>query len=282
MLIPTPLARPVKCVMCAVALLMLTTGALPAADASPAEIVFVYAGPTPGAALQGALQGLQEANLQGRFLGKSFRLVQNPRADDGQLLKKAAAVFLAGDSAAISSGSTNYRTKPVFNLTADDDRLRSACLPNVLHVAPSLQMKKDAEAQWHKVHPDTTATAHAWHARFEKYSGLQLNNRFHKAHGQPMDDDAWAGWAAVKMAADSILRSQAHESQKLLEFLRRKLTFDGQKGVDMNFRADGQLRQVLLLVANDSVVGEAPVRGVADVQDLDSLGIANNCGNRTR
>ncbi|MDY6982158.1 MAG: hypothetical protein SV422_03630, partial [Pseudomonadota bacterium] len=52
------------------------------------------------------------------------------------------------------------------------------------------------------------------------------------------------------------------------------LVFDGQKGLNQTFRNNGQLRQPLLLVdANGELLGEAPVRGVANVDDLDSLGL---------
>ena len=59
----------------------------------------------------------------------------------------------------------------------------------------------------------------------------------------------------------------------LLEYLKNELTFDGQKGSNMNFRKNGQLRQLILLVENDKIITEAPVRGVAKPPTLDSLGI---------
>jgi hypothetical protein len=39
----------------------------------------------------------------------------------------------------------------------------------------------------------------------------------------------------------------------------------------MTFRDTGQLRQLLLVVVNGELAGEAPVRGVAASDDLDSL-----------
>ena len=87
-----------------------------------------------------------------------------------------------------------------------------------------------------------------------------------------MDDRAWAGWAALKMLADSVARIQNAEPAKLLDYLKTKLVFDGQKGVTMKFRATGQLSQILLIIENGKPVGEAPVKGVVDPLDLDSLG----------
>ena len=88
-----------------------------------------------------------------------------------------------------------------------------------------------------------------------------------------MNDHSWAGWAAVKMTSDTVARTQITNSKEMLNYLKNELTFDGQKGSDMNFRITGQLRQLILLVENDKIVTEAPIRGVAKPPTLDSLGI---------
>jgi hypothetical protein len=88
-----------------------------------------------------------------------------------------------------------------------------------------------------------------------------------------MDDYSWAGWAAVKMTSDTVARTQITNSKEMLNYLKNELSFDGQKGSDMNFRITGQLRQLILLVENDKIVTEAPIRGVAKPPTLDSLGI---------
>ncbi len=88
-----------------------------------------------------------------------------------------------------------------------------------------------------------------------------------------MDDHSLAGWAAVKMTSDAVARTQITKSSDMLEYLKNELTFDGQKGSNMNFRKNGQLRQLILLVENDKIITEAPVRGVAKPPTLDSLGI---------
>ena len=65
----------------------------------------------------------------------------------------------------------------------------------------------------------------------------------------------------------------AKNYRKAVNNLKNELTFDGQKGSNMNFRKNGQLRQLILLVENDKIITEAPVRGVAKPPTLDSLGI---------
>lgn len=87
-----------------------------------------------------------------------------------------------------------------------------------------------------------------------------------------MGDDAWAGWAAVKMLSDTVARTQNADSAAMLSYLRDDLSFDGQKGDSATFRDTGQLRQILLLVDdNNKIVAEAPLRGVKG--GLDSLGL---------
>jgi hypothetical protein len=248
-------------------------------SAEPARVLsvpVVYYGAADSSAHNGIQQGLDEANLQGRFLGQRYRL-SNASPDQPGASMEAAALLTAVDAETLKKLSSAAPDTPIFNLTLDADDLRAACLPNVLHVQPSQAMKADALRQWRKLHPDSSATAYAWHHAFEKYSGIQLNTRFRKSQGRDMDDAAWAGWAAVKMLSDSVARAGSTAPRRLHEYLRTELKFDGQKGIEMNFRSDGQLRQVVLLVEGGKIVGEAPVKGVAELHDLDSLGIASPC-----
>lgn len=242
-----------------------------AADADEVEILFV--GDQGRSAWEGASQGLTEANLQGKFLGKTFKLTQLPGA--GEILKEShpAAVVVAGDAATLRQVAGTLPGVPVFNVSLDDDEIRRQCGGNILHVLPSQAMKRDALSQWKTKHPESDARALAWHSSAKKYSGVQLNDRYTKSFGKPMDDEAWAGWAAVKMLSDTVVRTQSSDPGKLLDFLRNDLEFDGQKGADMSYRKNGQLRQPILIVEGDKVVGEAPVVGVAQgIEDLDSLG----------
>lgn len=245
------------------------THALPAAAAL--DIAFLYVGPEDDTALSGARQGLAEANLQGTFLGQNYRLeVRAPGAAGA--LSGFAAVLVAVDADTVRSLATAAPGVPVFNLRDRNDGLRATCRPNLLHVIPSDAMARDAVAQWHKGHPGAPVTAAAWHSDFRKYAASDLNKRYRAAAGRPMDDYAWAGWAAVKMTSDSVARLNSADPAALLAFLRGELRFDGQKGAEMTFRASGQLRQPLLILEGGNIAGEAPVRGVAAPDELDTLG----------
>jgi len=231
---------------------------------TPLEVPLAFVGDTAMSAHAGASQGLDEARMQGEFLGQQYRLDAAP-AD-------AVAIIAALPAPALLALARQHPDKPVLNIAASDDALRDDCTANLLHVLPSARMARDAIAQWRHHKPGATVEAHAWHPAFEKYAATQLNKRYTARFSQPMDDQAWAGWAAVKMLSDTVAREQTAAPAALLEALRQRLAFDGQKGIDMSFRDDGQLRQPLLLVDATGIVGEAPVRGVVDIEDLDSLG----------
>jgi hypothetical protein len=235
------------------------------------KVTIAFVGDPAGSAWLGAVQGLEEANLQGQFLGQTYEL--KAVAADGLAAVQATAVVADVDAATLAQIGQSLPGVAVLDVGLDDDALRAACAANVLHLQPSAAMKRDAVAQWQKKNPGAEVTAAAWHPDAVKYSAEQLNIRYAKTHGRPMDDHAWGGWAAVKMLSDTVARVQSADADKVLGFLRADLAFDGQKGADMSFRDSGQLRQPVWIVEGGKLVGEAPVKGVAaSVEDLDSLG----------
>jgi len=246
-----------------------TTGAATA-------VQMAYVGAVDSTVWRGVAQGLREANILGGYTGHTYHIqTMDPSAllaAEGQPLPMA--VLAATDAETLQRLSAKFATAGVvvFNLTADNDALREACLPNVLHIAPSAHMKADAVAQWQKKKPTAQVQARAWHEEFTKFAASELNNRFRKAQGMPMDDAAWAGWAALKMLSEAVARAHTTEPARILAYLRTDLAFDGQKGVPHTFRDTGQLRQPILLVENGRLVGEAPVPGIVNPNDLDSLG----------
>ena len=237
------------------------------------EIRLVYVGSTDGSAWLGVMQGQHEANIQGRFLDQNYVVEAMTPEALAQADPQPAAIVAAGDPSALQSLSAAMPGVAVFNVTAGDDALRQVCTTNLLHVLPSDAMRSDAVAQWTQKNPDANVEAWAWHPKFVKYAARDLNKRFLKVQGAPMDDDGWAGWAAVRMVAEAVIRTQATDPSALLAFFKSEIAFDGQKGVPHTFRDTGQLRQRLLIVEGGKLAGEAPVRGVADTTDLDSLGL---------
>lgn len=262
-------------------LLLLTLLASAPAETAEFRIVYIHHGISSGAGSEGEFgvdQGLREARLQGKFLGIDYKLVRRESIDE------ADAVVVGGWLAAPAMGqegellrlaaATATRNIPVFNAAYSKDDLRTDCRPNLFHVLPSDKMLADAVAQWKQDHDDAGVQARAWHHDFVKFAARDLNNRFRKTSAADMDDGAWAGWAAVKIFADAVANNPDATPAERLRYLREEMEFDGQKGAYMTFRSTGQLRQPLLLVDQDGkLLGEAPVRGVADYDDLDSLGL---------
>ena len=240
------------------------------ASAGMLESRLAFVGDSGSKAYLGARQGLDEANLQGNFLNHSYSMdVIDPDKASSTDFSPYIAIISAADKNTFIA-LINSNTQPVFNVLLKDDDLRLICAGNSFHIYPAGKMQQDAVAQWHSLHPDDDVIARTWHPDFVKFAARDLNKRFSKAYQVPMDDAAWSGWAAVKMTSEGIIRLNITDSNQLLTFLRDKLQFDGQMGIELNFRPNGQLRQPMLLIKDNSIVGEAPVRGVSD--DLDSLG----------
>jgi hypothetical protein len=246
------------------------------ASAEIIEVNFAYVGDKEHSALLGVNQGLEEANLQGQFLNQKYNL-DLISIDDAltQDFSNYIAVLTAVDIESFQKLANSLSNTPVFNLSLRDDSLRTACADNTLHIIPSNRMAEDALTQWQKKEADSNAKAQAWHADFVKFAARDLNKRFKKNHKVKMDDYSWSGWAAVKMTTDTVARTQITNPEKMLNYLKTELSFDGQKGSNMNFRETGQLRQLLLLIEDNKIVAEAPVRGIAKPPTLDSLGILN-------
>lgn len=242
--------------------------------ADPLNVTIDYIGPTKGSVWMGVQQGLSEANLQGQFLGQKYT-VKPITTEQMDKLKSATALLVGTDDPAKImkiAQDKHLANVAVFNLTSDANSLRSNCQSNLFNIPPSKQMKLDAVAQWEKKHPGDKVVARSWHEDFKKFSASQLNERFTKSFGVKMDGDAWAGWAGVKLISDSIARMQSADSTKLLNYLKKDIQFDAQKGDGATFRDTGQLRQIVLLVNDkNKIVAEAPLHGVKG--GLDSLGL---------
>jgi ABC-type branched-subunit amino acid transport system substrate-binding protein len=233
-----------------------------------------YVGPTEGSTWLGLQQGLDEANLQGEFLGQEYEIVPiTLAAAETAHINTALLIALSVEDILAVAALPHLAEVPIINVQSKADSLRTACMPNLLHTPVSNKMQQDALAQWLAKEPDSKAQPQGWHHTFRKFAASQLNGRFKKSHNVDMDDNAWASWAAVKVLSDTVARLKDSEASVVLPFLRNEIAFDGQKGVGSTFRETGQLRQILLLVEEDKIVAEAPIRGTTG--GLDSLGLVS-------
>src|SRR5436189_254169 len=58
-----------------------------------------------------------------------------------------------------------------------------------------------------------------WDSTLQRYGASQINDRYHARFGVGMDGGAWAGWVAVKIAAEAALRARSSEPSRLLAYL---------------------------------------------------------------
>ena len=255
-------------------LLMLFTVMSSNIYANDINVRFLYVGTENSQAHMGVQRGLLEANLQGKFLGQTYELASSSLDKLNENIKQTDIAILADLSAAdLIELSNQYPNHTIMNVTSSQDSLREDCIPNLLHVIPSDSMMQNALEQWQIKKPETKAIPQAWHPDFVKFAARDLNKRFKKSFEQPMLDHGWAGWASVKMISDTVAREGITDTTKMLDYLKTELTFDGQKGINMTFRETGQLSQPILIIEDDKIVAEAPVRGVANPPGLDSLGL---------
>jgi hypothetical protein len=70
-----------------------------------------------------------------------------------------------------------------------------------------------------------------WHAGLMKFGAEELNVRFRRRFGQPMDERSWHGWIAVKCAVELALRYPAGNPREQIA----SLSLDGHKGMLLNF-----------------------------------------------
>ena len=237
------------------------------------ETNFIYIGESSHPSLLGVKQGLDESNLQGQFLNQKYNLdIVASNEIDGYDFSKYIAVLTSLNASQLKKLAKQLTDMPIFNLVDESNELRLNCISNILHIAPSSKMKSDALEQLQIKKPNSNANPKSWHYSFVKFAARDLNKRFKKNFQVKMNDHSWAGWAAVKMTSDTVARTQITSPDDMLKYLKNELSFDGQKGSDMNFRVTGQLRQLIILVENDKIITEAPIRGIAKPPSLDSLG----------
>jgi hypothetical protein len=70
-----------------------------------------------------------------------------------------------------------------------------------------------------------------WHSGLMKFGAEELNVRFLRRFGQPMDERSWHGWVAVKCAVELALRYPGGDPKERIGDLR----LDGHKGMMLSF-----------------------------------------------
>ncbi len=244
------------------------------AQTNLAASTVVYFGPSTHAALRGVRFGLSESNEASA--AKPQILPNLKIVSDTEIVPFRApvpvAVLAVGDAETLRLLVNLNPGVPVFNLAEEYDDLRALCLPTLLHIYPSRRMREDALLAWARQAKAEARTAFAWRADAVEPAAKQLNDRFHQAQGQDLDEAAWSGWTAARMLVQAMTRMRSQRTDALLRYLRHELAFDGHKGIPLSFRPNGQLRQPLWVVGDNRVLGIVPEPNGANNADLDRLG----------
>ena len=245
----------------------------PAAGASTLQLGFIATRTAEHAARcvesrAGVALGLGEAERAAALLGWQIELHDvDSAADDTEA---AARDLVAGRRVhAIVGGFDEAECEriglvadqmgiPFLNVGARADALRETrCRRRLFHIEASESMYRDAlrldmTASIERQVPlerRTQSRVALWHHTLERYGAGQLNDRFEARFQRPMQPHAWAGWMAVKVVWEGVLRTRGVDGASLVAYLRHEGTrFDGHKGKPLSFRSwNHQLRQPLYL-----------------------------------
>ena len=272
-------------------------GAHPAGSQTPAihlRIGLITAGngsglPAAASVARGVRLGAAEANQTAALFGGDVQLFETNGTGAGattaanNLLSARQVQILVGTSAADADALSRLaesRGVIFLNAASRAQSLRSACRRFTFHIEATDAMYASAAHGGQSVRsrsvPATAQTLFEhvdsvvlWGPTLERFGASQINERYRDKYHQGMDGSAWAGWAAVKIAADAALRAQSTAPAKLVAYLESPSTeFDGHKGWPLTFRtADHQLRQPLYIVVTANTGGRR-VQSYRDVPEL--------------
>ena len=202
----------------------------------------------------GAIQGLQEANAQGKFLQLNYKLIHKTKLDDVKA-DKPYAVISSLSPAKLRQALLANPQIPFLNISSIAEPFSRLCTPNLFYIRPHPSSLVAAEAAW-KAEGRIEAKAVLWHHSFKKYAAAQLNKRYKKNTDRRMNSESWSGWASVKLFSDTLARNGPESEISIVNFLKKSLAFDGQKGRDLFFNSYNYLEQPLLVIHDDKIVGE--------------------------
>jgi hypothetical protein len=140
----------------------------------------------------------------------------------------------------------------------DLERLRSVAGRQLILDLTPIGPDPDCDARiLHVSAPASSLSAATlWSSRLDRFGAQQLNERFARASGHPMDDAAWAAWFATKVALELAMRSHSNDPDSIVRLARsNRLHFDGQKGRPLAFDAR---TGILLQPLYTEVPGGAP------------------------
>jgi ABC-type branched-subunit amino acid transport system substrate-binding protein len=193
---------------------------------------------------RGVRLGAAEAQQTAKLFGDDVELYEASASADAGAVAAATRLsssrqvhVLIGTSANDADALSRFaesRGILFFNVASRASALRAACRRHTFH----LEVASTGNG---------SDTLLLWNPTLERFGAAQINDRYRRKYGIPMDGQAWAGWAAAKIASEAALRAHSTNPAKLLAYLESpEGRFDGHKGIPLTFgAADHQLRQPL-------------------------------------
>ncbi len=218
------------------------------------DLPLYFYGDMPSDEWHGAIQGLLEANTQGKFLQLNYKLIHKTNLDNVKA-DKPYAVISSLSPAKLRQALLANPQIPFLNVSSMPEHFSSLCAPNLFYIRPHPSSLVAAEADW-KAKGRIEAKVVLWHHSFKKYAAAQLNKRYKQNADRRMNAESWAGWASVKLFSDTLARNGPESEISIVNFLKKSLAFDGQKGKDLFFNSYNYLEQPLLVIHDDKIVGE--------------------------
>jgi ABC transporter substrate binding protein (PQQ-dependent alcohol dehydrogenase system) len=115
----------------------------------------------------------------------------------------------------------------------------------------------------------------AWYRTIEQWGGAQLQVRFGKSAGRPMEALDYAAWAALRSIGEAAIRGRSSDPETIGRYIQSpEFELAAYKGRKLSYRPwSGQLRQPVALTAARSLVSQSPQEGFLHRQtELDTLG----------
>lgn len=196
-------------------------------------------------AIRGARLGSEEARQTAGLMGLSYTL-DVVRVSQGEIARRAA------DSAQILISALPPGTLEALLAATHNRQLVIDIMPTEARVPCSATLV-------HLAAPSTSLTKNTmWNSALQRFGGEQLNDRYTRATGAPMDDAAWLGWFASKVAVESAMRAGAPSGDSIVAYARsRRARYDGQKGRSLSFDpATGFMAQPLYVKTSESAAAE--------------------------
>ena len=205
---------------------------------------------------RGLTLGTEEALRTARLFGVAMRFLDaDGLAIDSAGLRSIEVWIVAGDE---------ERCARVRAALLDATIIDAGCRGTAEPAAAELRIHPataDSIAALSTVRDDSTARVLLWHHSLARFGADQLNDRFRRRFSAEMDSDAWAAWAAVKIAAEACLRARARRVSPRVVLADSNAAFDAHKGMPLRFESRSR-RLVQPLYIHSTTAGATTIREI--------------------